>query len=83
LNKKLLDWVKVNFNPTTRITINPFIPDFMVRRLFEVETGVAVTREEFAAAMDCADFIQKQKPNGDLVFNLSEPEYRAVFRRLA
>lgn len=77
------NWIAQNFDPITRVNINTYIPDFMVRRLFEKETGEKINQEQFRFAMDAAGFIGRQTRNGDWVFNISESEYRKLLRRLS
>jgi hypothetical protein len=80
--KLLQDWIAKNFNPHTRVHINQYIPDFMVRRLFQSETGVAASQDEFVQAMLDNGFHGRQTKHHDWVFNISDAEYQKVLRRL-
>ncbi|MGG4397222.1 hypothetical protein ABEX25_23235 [Paenibacillus thiaminolyticus] len=79
--QKLRDWIISNFNPMTRIHFNQYIPDFMVRRLFEKETGISVDQDEFVRVMTDLGFQGRQTKNRDWIFNISDAEYRKVLRR--
>jgi hypothetical protein len=75
-------WISENFNPMARVHINQYIPDFMLRRLFErSQEGFPVNQDEFVAAMNEAGFNSRQTRNKDWVFNISDAEYRKALRR--
>lgn len=75
-------WIAQNFNPLTRLQVNQYIPDFMLRRLFErSDGGFQVDQNEFVDAMDAIGFLRRQTRNRDWVFNISEAEYRKVLGR--
>ncbi|NTZ20915.1 hypothetical protein EXW96_26370 [Paenibacillus sp. JMULE4] len=77
----LREWVIKNFNPLTRLHINQYVPDFMVRRLFESETGLVVSQDEFVKVMTDVGFRGRLTRNRDWVFNISDAEYQKVLRR--
>lgn len=75
-------WLQNWFSPETRVHINQYIPDFMVRRQFEQTfQGVTVSQEEFVNTMTDLGFIGRKTKNGDWVFNISDAEYKKLLRR--
>ena len=78
----LQEWICKNFNPITRVTVNQYIPDFMVRRLFKSETGIDVSQDEFVEVMHRVGFYGRTTRNNDWIFNISDAEYRKVLRGL-
>ncbi|MBX4145948.1 hypothetical protein [Paenibacillus lautus] len=79
----LRHWIESNFDPSARLHINQYLPDFMIRRLFEESHGgFTVSKDEFAAIMLDIGFCGRQTRNFDWVFNISDAEYKKVLRGL-
>lgn len=83
IQSTLKPWIQNWLNPETRVQINQYIPDFMVRRQFEQTfEGLTVSREEFVEVMIDLGFTGRETRNGDWVFNISDGEYKKLLGRL-
>ncbi|MCY9733136.1 hypothetical protein M5X17_05095 [Paenibacillus alvei] len=82
VQRTLKPWIQNWFSPVTRVHINQYLPDFLIRRQFEQTfEGLTVSQEEFVEAMLDLGFTGRETRNGDWVFNISDNDYKKLLWR--